>query len=973
MIANLPRTPVRSFLAAAATCASLVFSADAGAQEPSSDGWHETRRPAVERAGAAAAPRITTLSRTPTGSVDEEFRLNIRFSESVTEFDIGDIQVTGARKVPPLNGSGRSYSLTLDTNTNWVGSVIIIIPSGVAENSLGEGNRARTLSFRVDNKAPRILTDRIAGRELVLVLDENLDEDFVPEPTSFAVSFIRDAVFDRKEVSRVEVAANQVVLILTEPVLADDVVQLFYTNTGVNAARDPVGNRVPGFNRRSIRNLTTAGSEVPGAPRNLAARAQGPDSIGLVWDEPEEDGGSDITGYWIQVSADGGNTWSDLVTNTRSTRTTYTHTGLAAGDRRHYRVYAINPNGPGEPSNVDSATTAALLPGAPRRLTARARGTTTIDLGWTAPASDGGSTITGYRIGVSRTGTGGWVVLANPNARVNGYSHTDLSAGAIRYYRVAAINQAGTGPWSDIVRGVTDTTFPDAPTGLRVVTSGAGGTEQLLLSWTPPPSDGGSAITSYWIEVSPTRVSGWLALVANTGSTATTYLHTGLPPGTTRYYRVAAVNARGRGSYSNVARGATNAAHPGQPRNVRARATGPNGVLLAWDAPESDGGGRITSYTIRMLGPNDNSWIIIQPNTRMTATTFTHTGLQPVTRYQYQVAAINSVGEGQWSFTAATITHADFAGAPAGLTARANGTSRIDLSWNAPRYTGGVSILGYRIEASDDGGATWNIIRRNTNSRTTTFSDLNLRPATTRHYRVGAINLAGVGPFSNVARATTDATLPGLPQGLSAEAVGTSQIALSWRAPSDDGGAEITGYRIEASEDEGVTWQDLVATTRTTRTTYSHTGLEPATTRHYRVSAINRIGLGRASSIASATTDATVPDAPTGLVATATTPTQIDLAWVAPAYDGGAPISGYRIEVSETGAAWTDLQPNTGIASPTFTHPGLLPGSTRFYRVSAINRAGTGAASGSLRRRRTIPSNARDGSTPASCRTWPRR
>ena len=194
--------------------------------------------------------------------------------------------------------------------------------------------------------------------------------------------------------------------------------------------------------------------------------------------------------------------------------------------------------------------------------------------------------------------------------------------------------------------------------------------------------------------------------------------------------------------------------------------------------------------------------------------------------------------------------------------------------------------------------------------------------------------------------ATTDATLPGVPQDLTAEADGTSEIDLSWQAPSDDGGADVTGYRIQVSDDGGATWQDLVANTRSTRTTYSHTGLEPATTRHYRVSAINRIGLGRASSIASATTDATVPDAPTGLVATATTPTQIDLAWVAPAYDGGAPISGYRIEVSETGAAWTDLQPNTGSASPTFSHPGLLPGSTRFYRVSAINRAGTGAPSG---------------------------
>ena len=175
---------------------------------------------------------------------------------------------------------------------------------------------------------------------------------------------------------------------------------------------------------------------------------------------------------------------------------------------------------------------------------------------------------------------------------------------------------------------------------------------------------------------------------------------------------------------------------------------------------------------------------------------------------------------------------------------------------------------------------------------------------------------------------------------------GKLALDLSWQPPTDDGGAQVTGYRVQVSDDGGATWQDLAPNTRSTRTTYSHTGLAPATTRHYRVSAINRIGLGRASSIASATTDATVPDAPTGLVATATTPTQIDLAWVAPDYDGGAPITGHRIEVSETGATWTDLQPNTGSASPTFSHPGLLPGSTRFYRVSAINRAGTGAPSG---------------------------
>ncbi len=389
----------------------------------------------------------------------------------------------------------------------------------------------------------------------------------------------------------------------------------------------------------------------------------------------------------------------------------------------------------------------------------------------------------------------------------------------------------------------------------------------------------------------------------------------------------------------------TVAAPPGQPRRLRARATGPTTITLAWDAPTSDGGERITGYTIRARGPSDGTWITIQSNTGSTATTFEHTGLRPASAYRYQVAAINSVGAGQWSFEASTTTYPEAPGAPVGLTARAVGTSRIDLSWSAPRNTGGVPILGYRIEASDDGRRTWRIIRRNTSSKGTTFSDVNLQPATTRYYRVAAINTAGTGPFSNFASAITEATVPGAPRSLDAEADGTSRIELSWRAPTRDGGSRITGYRIEVSEDGGTRWDDLVANSHNTRTTYVHTGLEPATRRHYRVSAINRIGVSPASRVVSAITDATVPDAPTGLVATAVAPTQIDLFWAAPAYDGGAPVTGYRIEVSENGTAWTDLVVNTGSRATVFSHTGLLPGSTRHYRVSAINRVGAGAPS----------------------------
>ena len=97
--------------------------------------------------------------------------------------------------------------------------------------------------------------------------------------------------------------------------------------------------------------------------------------------------------------------------------------------------------------------------------------------------------------------------------------------------------------------------------------------------------------------------------------------------------------------------------------------------------------------------------------------------------------------------------------------------------------------------------------------------------------------------------------------------------------------------------------------------------------------------------MADATTDAIAPDPPTNLVATATLPTRIELSWAAPAYDGGAPIVSYRVEVSEDGIAWTDLQRSTGVSLTRYVHTGLQPGSTRHYRVSAINIAGVGLPS----------------------------
>ena len=336
-----------------------------------------------------------------------------------------------------------------------------------------------------------------------------------------------------------------------------------------NAIQDTAGNDVATFTTgmNSVPAVTNNSTiTVPGAPTRLIATANGQTIINLYWTTPVSNGGSPITGYRIEISPVFN--WTTLVADTTSTSTTYSHTGLAAGTTRYYRVSAINANGTGEPSNTAKVTTGASVPGAPTDLSATASGTTQIDLSWTAPADDGSSPITTYGIHVSPDGRTDWRTRAgNPNTT---YSQIQLAPGTTRYYRVSAANAHGLSPFSNIASATTDTTgtgtsvpggggtdppggggggggprqtVPSAPKNLL----GEGGDGQVTLTWDAPEDDGGSEITDYQYRINGRNP--WTAI----GSTDTTHTVTGLVNGTVYVFEVRAVNRNRRGRASNRA------------------------------------------------------------------------------------------------------------------------------------------------------------------------------------------------------------------------------------------------------------------------------------------------------------------------------------------------------------------------------------------------------------------------------------
>ena len=108
---------------------------------------------------------------------------------------------------------------------------------------------------------------------------------------------------------------------------------------------------------------------------------------------------------------------------------------------------------------------------------------------------------------------------------------------------------------------------------------------------------------------------------------------------------------------------------------------------------------------------------------------------------------------------------------------------------------------------------------------------------------------------------------------------------MTWNTPTGSPPATV-GFKLERSDDQGVTWTVVVANTGNTNQLYQDTGLTPLTEYFYRVSTINASGTSVVSPSGSNTTYGP-PDAPTSLTATPLPGAQIKLDWIAPVNNNG--------------------------------------------------------------------------------------
>jgi titin len=613
---------------------------------------------------------------------------------------------------------------------------------------------------------------------------------------------------------------------------------------------------------------------IPDRPTNLQAIPVSPTKVDLFWNTPENNGGSPITGYKIEVRSGSGD-FVTLNANTGNTGTTYSHTGLTTGTSYIYRVFAINAQGISIASAEAIATPTSssqplenIVPNAPTSLTASDISSTSIKLTWTQPATNNGPPVTSYKIEFKKDSGSYTTLVENTGNTITTYTHTGLTTNSKYTYKISAKNSIGFSPTSNEAFATPKSTSSPpteniAPNSPRSLTAESAGPSQIFLSWKEPSPNNGPAITGYKIEYK-TTTSDYTVLT--TIGNITSYTHTGLTAGSQYSYRAYAINSAGTSVVSNVA-----TAKPGHtlvPTNLIADDISPTSILLTWTAPSQTFGGNIAGYIISKRFAAD----VYDPIGETTGqqTSYTVTGLQTGQTYTFVVKARYNIGTSSDNSSPASATPTasssppskfTIPNSPTGLVATASSPIQIDLVWNAPTNDGGSPITGYRIDVKT-GTGEYVTLKDNTGSTSRTYSHPDRITGTTYTYKVYAINSVGTSTSSNEASATPTTsstptetkTKPGQPTSLAATAISQNQINLSWKVPSNNGGEPITGYKIEASEGSGGAYQ-VLSQNAGTGTTYSHTGLKSGTTYYYRVYAINSIGTGSFEDI-SATTKA---------------------------------------------------------------------------------------------------------------------
>uniref|UniRef100_A0A8C9V8W8 Fibronectin type III domain containing 3A n=1 Tax=Scleropages formosus TaxID=113540 RepID=A0A8C9V8W8_SCLFO len=565
----------------------------------------------------------------------------------------------------------------------------------------------------------------------------------------------------------------------------------------------------------------------PSCPRGLAVRGKVlPNSLEVCWESPNDDGGSEVTKYVLEISEDmNGASWEQVYCGSDME---HSCEGLRPGVTYLTRVYCISEGGQSPQSETLQIQTPIVPPGPCQhpRVVGRPKAREVL-LRWGPPYVDGGGAVTLYSLEMK----GGHEevhreVYQGPDLDC---TISNLLPGTSYSFRLRAANKAGYGPFSDYCEV---TTCPGAPEPCRPPHVVCRSPTCALVSWETPPSNG-TPVSEFRLEWGVTETT---VQTCYSGPGLSHEIR-GLLPATSYFFRVQAVNAVGVGPFSEVVLCQTPCSVPAAVAGVQAledeELTAGRGsdapycpstcLGLQWEAP-CDHGAEITSYLIDL---GERQPIPVGPVTR-----YVIQHLQPDTTYRIRIQALNSLGAGPFSPMVKMRTKPR-PPQPPRLECTAFSHQTLRLKWGEGSIrTSPSDPLQYQLQMEDKSGRRFVCLYR---GPCHTHKVQRLVESTAYSFRIQAFNEGGEGPFSDVYTFSTLCSPPPAPKAPRLERLNDHTCEVTWESTPPMKGDPII-YSLQCMTGN----TDFKQIYKGSATSYQASSLQPSNEYRFRLGAIRQ-------------------------------------------------------------------------------------------------------------------------------------
>jgi hypothetical protein len=647
------------------------------------------------------------------------------------------------------------------------------------------------------------------------------------------------------------------------------------------------------------------------------------------------------------------------LTNAGEIRGTPTRTGSST-----FYVKVTDANGATASAQFTLTVTAAV-PGAPTSLTVTSVESGAVNLNWTAPTDDGGSSITYYVIEYATSGGEGHddddntVTITAATARP--YKLTGLTNGKTYKITVKARNASATGPASNMISDAQPAGKAAKPSGVSIV-KGEGG---MSLRWNRPSENGGYEVSGYEVqcqEKDRTNDSDWFSVnisgrsesgednqsrVTITKASAASSFTNG------REYRcrIRAVTSKGSGDWSDPSAYLLLASVPDQPSfDPLTPYTFSDGKLtVKWvlNTTEKNGGSVITGYRVTTSkqkgnsgegGDDEKEGSRSCSTSNATSVTCEISGVPTKGYFNLNLFAVNAIGSSPVKTLLISLpgkTQALTVSTPSGkkmgdpdfsIGATFNSGLRASYTSTTPLV---CTITGERQLVRIVTSGTCKIeISQSGRQEDDSDSDW------------GAYSPVG---NENKLEFTIAPSKPGSPS-ITSVSPGNAKLTVVWAVPTS--GGPVTGYRLQYSTN-GTSWEPVAfvipSTEEISARTKELTGLVNGTAYYVRIAATNSAGSSDWVTTSSTYIPYTVPEKSTisNLETTAATGSA-KISWTAPG-NGGSAITGYVVTATASGKP--TLTCTAGAIATNCTISSIVNKVEYTFVLKAKNKAGDGANS----------------------------